>query len=47
MARANQSTRTTKTRIKTSKTSTKTKVAKSENKKKGNPNRCPTCGRFI
>lgn len=47
MARAKQSITKTKTVIKTSKNAVKTKVAKSDNKKKGNPNRCPACGRFI
>ncbi|MBO7695454.1 MAG: hypothetical protein J6T10_22745 [Methanobrevibacter sp.] len=36
-----------KTFIKTSGGSTKTKVLKNSNGKRGNPNRCPTCGRFI
>lgn len=35
-----------KTKIKTNKRATKTKVKKSSNKR-GNPNRCPVCGRFI
>lgn len=47
MARAKQTIKRTTTKIKTNKTATKTKVAKSDNKKKGNPNRCPACGRFI
>ncbi len=46
MARAKQSTNKTRTVIKTSKNSVKTKANKN-NKKKGNPNRCPACGRFI
>lgn len=33
-----------KTHIKTSKNATKTRT---KSGKKGNPNRCPTCGRFI
>ena len=32
------------THIKTSKNATKTRV---KGGKKGNPNRCPTCGRFM
>lgn len=47
MARAKQTVKTTRTRIKTNKNASKTKVAKSGNGKRGNPNRCPTCGRFI
>lgn len=33
-------------RLKTNNRNTKTKV-KTSNNKKGNPNRCPACGRFI
>ena len=28
-------------------TVTKTKVGKSRNKSKGNPNKCPICGKFV
>ncbi len=43
MAKVKQTITYTKT-----KTRTRTKTKKASNgKKKGNPNRCPTCGRFI
>ena len=45
MARASQTTKTKgRTRIKIKSGATKTKV---KGGRKGNPNRCPTCGRFI
>lgn len=42
MAKVKQTITITKT-----KTRTKAKKTASNGKKKGNPNRCPTCGRFI
>ena len=31
----------------TKRTVTKTKVGKSRNKSRGNPNKCPVCGKFV
>lgn len=45
MARASQTTKVRgRTKIKTTKGATKTKT---KGGKRGNPNRCPACGRFI
>lgn len=42
MARASVSVKKTSSR-----TVTRTKVGKSRNKQKGNPNKCPVCGKFM
>lgn len=31
----------------TKRTATTTKIGKSRNKSKGNPNKCPVCGKFM
>lgn len=36
-----------KARIKVSKTRNVVKIKKSRNKQKGNPNKCPVCGKFM
>lgn len=46
MARASVHVSKSNTRMVT-KTTTKTRVGKNRNKQKGNPNRCPVCGKFM